>query len=177
AYSDRLRGTTYQDSLCLVISLKQPLTKYYWLNINDRTLPFLAVIEHTNLIEAKRYGGQHIVYLSTYVGRDSELLGMSESELFSMYVPHLKRINAGFDESRVNSRWRFHGPNAQPVFTIGSGSRIAGHRTPVPGLYLANMAQIYPQDRGQNYSILLGETIAEMVGGDLLHADAPQYQV
>ncbi|MCH7578496.1 MAG: amine oxidase, partial [Chloroflexi bacterium] len=51
------------------------------------------------------------------------------------------------------------------------------HRTPVPGLYLANMSQIYPQDRGQNYSILLGETIAETVAADLARAQAAHYAV
>jgi hypothetical protein len=47
----------------------------------------------------------------------------------------------------------------------------------VPSLYLANMSQIYPQDRGQNYSILLGETIADTVAGDLERAQVAQYQV
>ena len=63
------------------------------------------------------------------------------------------------------------------MFTVGAGSRIPGHRTPVPGLYLANMSQIYPQDRGQNYSIVLGETIAETVAADLSRAAVAQYQV
>jgi hypothetical protein len=63
------------------------------------------------------------------------------------------------------------------VFTVGAGSRIPDQRTPVPGLYLANMSQIYPQDRGQNYSIVLGETIAETVAADLSRAAVAQYQV
>jgi hypothetical protein len=32
----------------------------------------------------------------------------------------------------------------------------------VPGLYLANMQQIYPEDRGQNYSIRMGNQVAAM---------------
>ncbi|MHB8685504.1 MAG: NAD(P)/FAD-dependent oxidoreductase, partial [Dehalococcoidia bacterium] len=40
------------------------------------------------------------------------------------------------------------------------------HRTPVEGLYLANMTQIYPEDRGQNYSIKMGEEVAQMVVED-----------
>ncbi len=42
----------------------------------------------------------------------------------------------------------------------------------MPGLYLANMSQIYPRDRGQNYSILPGEAIAETVAEDLARAQA-----
>jgi hypothetical protein len=39
------------------------------------------------------------------------------------------------------------------------------------------MSQIYPQDRGQNYSIVLGETIAETVAADLSGAGIARYQV
>jgi len=43
---------------------------------------------------------------------------------------------------------------------------LPDHRTPVPGLYLANMQQIYPEDRGQNYSIRMGEQIARLAIAD-----------
>jgi hypothetical protein len=37
-------------------------------------------------------------------------------------------------------------------------------------LYLATMSQIYPEDRGQNYSIRLGEEVAAMLAADLERA-------
>ncbi len=177
AYAAKLEGVPYQDALCLVLSLQRPLSNMYWLNINDRSIPFLAVIEHTNLIEPERYGGQHVVYVSNYLDKQSPLLQMDAGQLCELYLPHLRRINAAFDQSWINDRWLFHGPDAQPVFTVGAGARIPEHRTPVPGLYLANMSQIYPQDRGQNYSILLAETIAEIVAADLARAGVARYRV
>ena len=176
-YAARLEGVPYQDALCLVLALEQPLSDMYWLNVNDRSIPFLAIIEHTNLIQPERYGGQHVVYFSNYLDKDSPLLRMSLEEVLALYLPHIKRITPAFDESWIKGRWLFHGPDAQPVFTVGAGSRIPDHRTPVPGLYLANMSQIYPQDRGQNYSILLGETIADTVAADLVRARAPVYHM
>ena len=173
-YAAKLRSLAYQDALCLVLSLDRPLTDFYWLNVNDRSVPFLAVVEHTKLVEPARYGGRHIIYVANYLPGDASLLQLDADALFAHYVPHLKRINPAFQESWVSDHWRFRAPDAQPVFTIGAGSRIAEHRTPVPGLYLANMAQIYPQDRGQNYSILLGERVAAMVAGDLAAAQAPE---
>ena len=169
-YADKLRRLTYQDALCLVLSLDRPLSDFYWVNVNDSSVPFLAIVEHTKLAEPERYRGRHIAYLSSYLARDSSLLLLDANALFAHYLPHLKRINPAFDESWVSEHRRFHAADAQPVFTIGAGSRIAGHRTPVRGLYLANMAQIYPQDRGQNHSILLGEKVAAMVVADL-HAE------
>ena len=156
---------------------KEPLSDFYWLNVNDRSIPFVAVVEHTNLIESERYNGQHIVYISTYVSEGSELAQMNAEEVFSLYEPHLKQINPALDRSWVNNRWLFQAAEAQPVFTVGAGSRIPDHRTPVPGLYLANMAQIYPQDRGQNQSILLGEKIAAIVAADMSEAEVAEQQV
>ena len=176
-YSASLEGVPYQDALCLLLTLKRPLSGMYWLNVNDRSIPFLALVEHTNFIEPERYGGQHVLYVSNYLDKQSPLLRMSVDEICDLYFPHLKRINREFDESWVISRWLFHGADAQPVFTVGASARIPEHRTPVPGLYLANMSQIYPQDRGQNHSILLGEKIAEIVAADLSKAKVSQYQV
>ncbi len=176
-YGRKLEGIRYHDALCLVLSLRRPLTKFYWLNMNDQSAPFIAVVEHTNLIDRERYGGQHIVYVSSYLSRESPRLRMTTDEIFALYSPYLKRINPAFDESWVNQRWLFHGPDAQPVFTVGAASRVAEHQTPIAGLYLANMGQIYPQDRGQNYSILLGERVAGIVAADMAARAIPQYQV
>jgi protoporphyrinogen oxidase len=176
-YAERLEVVPYQDALCLVVTLRHRLSDTYWLNINDRSIPFLAVIEQTNFIEEERYGGRHVVYFSNYLDKESPLLKMSKEEILDLYLPHVTRINPEFDPSWIEESWLYHGPDAQPVFTVGAGARIPDHRTPVSGLYLANMSQIYPQDRGQNYSILLGETIVEKVLEDVQREAVAQYQV
>ena len=60
---------------------------------------------------------------------------------------------------------------AQPIITLNYSERIPDHRTPLSGLYLANTSQIYPEDRGTNYSVRLGNQIAEMVKNDLTNDD------
>ena len=37
---------------------------------------------------------------------------------------------------------------------------IPEHQTPISKLFLANTTQIYPEDRGTNYSIRMGREIA-----------------
>ena len=41
--------------------------------------------------------------------------------------------------------------------TVGYRERIPPLDTGVPGLLLANTTQIYPEDRGTNYSVRLGD--------------------
>ena len=165
-YAAKVRAVQYQSALCLVLALKRSLSPIYWMNISDRSIPFLALVEHTNFIDRSHYGGRHVVYLSNYLEEASPLLQMGVDEVCDLYFPHLKRINPQFSQDWVADRWLFPGPFAQPIIATNYSRSIPEHRTPVEGLYLANMSQIYPEDRGQNYSIRLGEQVAAMVAAD-----------
>ena len=59
----------------------------------------------------------------------------------------------GFDAGWVKQSWVFKAPYAQPVVTTEYRHHIPPHETPLRNVYLANMFQVYPQDRGQNYSV------------------------
>jgi protoporphyrinogen oxidase len=165
-YKRRVSAARWQWALCYVVSLKEQLSPIYWLNISDPGIPFIACIEHTNFIEPERYGGEHLVYLSNYLTPGHPYLDKSPEELDELYLPHLAKFNQRFERSWVKQRWVFKGPNAQPVIRRHYRDDLPDHRTPVHGLYLANMQQIYPEDRGQNYSIRMGEVVAGMAVAD-----------
>ncbi len=46
----------------------------YWLNI-AHDAPFGALIEHTNFVPKERYGGDHLLYVASYVQDESEASG------------------------------------------------------------------------------------------------------
>lgn len=165
-YAAPLRNVQYQWATCLVLALKRSLSPIYWLNISDPEVPFVGAIEHTNYIEATQYGGLNILYLSNYVEADSPVVGMSIDEISDHYLPHLTKINPEFSRDWIIDRWLFKDAAGQPVITTNYSASIPDHRTPVPGLYLANTTQIYPEDRGLNYSVRLGDKIAALVAGD-----------
>ena len=165
-YERRLTSVQWQSALCLILSLRQSLSRIYWMNISDPEIPFIAAIEHTNFIEREHYGGHHLLYLSNYLEPSSPLLEMDIDELCNLYLPHLRKLNPDFSPDWIEDRWLFRGSAAQPIITTHYSQKIPDHRAPIPGLYLANMAQIYPEDRGQNYSIQMGEQVAEMAAGD-----------
>ena len=165
-YERRIKAARWQWALCYVIALKEPLAPIYWLNISDPGVPFIALIEHTNFIEPERYGGMHLVYLSNYLTPNHPWFSLSDEELDELYLPHLTRFNPRFSRDWIQERWVFKGPNAQPVIRRHYRDDMPDHRTPVPGLYLANMQQIYPEDRGQNYSIRMGNQVAAMAAED-----------
>jgi protoporphyrinogen oxidase len=155
-YLRRVRASEYHTAVCLVLELARPITPYYWTNVIDPELPFCGLVEHTNFIEPERYGGRLFAYVANYVAADDQLLGLDADELLSAYEPGLRRINPDFSRDWVKQRWLHREPHAQPIVTIGYRDRMPALDTGIPGLVLANTTQIYPEDRGTNYSVRLG---------------------
>jgi protoporphyrinogen oxidase len=155
-YLELVRGTEYQAALCLVLELDRRFGRFYWLNVADRELPFIGLIEHTNFVEPERYGGRRFLYVANYLEQDDPLLALSPDELLAEYTPGLRAVNPDFSSDWVRRSWLFREPAAQPIVPAGYAHRIPPLHTPVPGLVLANTTQIYPEDRGTNYSVRLG---------------------
>ncbi len=166
-YERRLTGVTYMAAVLVILVLRRPLTDVYWLNVADRSIPFVGVIEHTNMIDRSIYGGRHIVYLSNYLTVDHPLYSMDRRELLAEYLPHLRKVNPDFDESWIEESHHHRVGAAQPIIGTRYSERIPSHRTPFERLYLANTTQIYPEDRGTNYSVRMGREVARMMLGDL----------
>ncbi|MGH2395245.1 MAG: FAD-dependent oxidoreductase, partial [Candidatus Limnocylindria bacterium] len=97
---------------CLILALDRPLTSVYWLNVNDPGFPFMALVEHTNYMPAADYGGRHLVYLGNYRPMDDPLMSASRDEILDEFLPHLARINPGFDRSWLTDAWSFAAPFA-----------------------------------------------------------------
>jgi protoporphyrinogen oxidase len=166
-YLDKLQGVTYLSAVLVVLVLKEPLSHLYWLNIADSSIPFVGLIEHTNYIDPSHYDGKHILYISNYLGEDSPLFHMKDSDLLAEYIPHLKKVNPRFDPSWIEE-WYYHKVvAAQPIAGTHYSRQMPDHRTPVKNLYLANTTQIYPEDRGTNYSVRMGKRLAGMMMEDL----------
>ena len=166
-YLAKLANARYMGAVLLILIMDRPLSHVYWLNVADRSIPFVAVVEHTNLISPAHYGGKHIVYLSNYLSADSPMYKMDRQELLEAYTPHLKKINPEFDTSWIEESYHHRVDAAQPIVGVNYSSQMPDHRTPIKGLYLANTTQVYPEDRGTNYSVRMGNLVADMVMEDL----------
>jgi protoporphyrinogen oxidase len=169
-YLAGLAGLPYMGAAVMALALEQRLMdKVYWLSLDKREFPFLACVEHTNFVDRAHYGGDHVVYLGDYVDTHHAYLSMSEGELQDAWLPALARINPRFERAWVKRAWLSRTSYAQPVVPLGFSARIPALETPIPGLYLACMSQVYPWDRGTNYAVEIGRRAARRViaaGGD-----------
>jgi protoporphyrinogen oxidase len=162
-YIGRLRSIEYHAALCVLLEVDRRVSDFYWTNVADPAIPFIGLIEQTNLIEAERYGGRRFMHIANYVAHDDRLLALSLDELLDEYMPGLRAMSPGFSRDWIVNAWIFREPAAQPVVTVGYRDRIPPLQTGVPGLVLANTTQIYPEDRGTNYAVREGGEAAAAV--------------
>ena len=174
-YVALMRRIRYLANICVVLELDRSLSDIYWLNVNDPSFPFVAVIEHTNFEPASTYAGRHIVYLSKYLPATDAIYGMPDADVVAFTLEHLRRMFPDLADERVLAAHVWRARYAQPVVECGYRRLIPDRQTPLSNLLLATMAQIYPQDRGTNYAIQQGREAARdfaaMLNGETTRND------
>jgi protoporphyrinogen oxidase len=149
---------------CVILSLDRQVTDSYWINPVDPGYPFTSLVEHTNYRSTSEYGGRHLIYMGNYRPMSDPIFTMSKEELLAEFLPHIKGLNPDFEPSWVQESWLFQAPYAQPIVTTDYREHIPPLHTPLPNLWVANMFQVYPHDRGQNYSFELVERLLREIG-------------
>ena len=163
----RLRAVEYLANVCVVLELDRSLSDTYWLNVNDPGFPFVGVIEHTNFEPASTYGGRHIVYLSKYLPESAALFRMADDAVLEYCVPFLQRMFPAFERSWVHAHHVWRARHSQPIVAKQYSRLIPAAETPIGGLSICTMAQVYPEDRGTNYAIRDGRRIGAQVAASL----------
>ena len=162
-YRKKLSSAKYLGASVFILSLKKQFSPYYWMNIIDKNIPFLGLIEHTNLVDKEIYNGNHLMYVTNYLPHTSEIFKMDKKELLSIYIEALKKINPNFNESWIKSYHYNSLSAAQPVIPINYSLKIPKIKSPIENLYIGNTTQIYPEDRGTNYSVKIAGEIVSLI--------------
>lgn len=161
-YLQRLSKIEYLHALTLIIETDKPIfEKTYWLNVSTPKIPIMGIVQHTNFIDKKNYGGKNLAYLGWYLKREDRLIKMDDRELIDYVLPYLKKIsNTGF---RVSKYYAFRAPFAQPIFDKNFVKNKPDFVTPTKNFFIANLDMTYPFDRGTNYAVKLGKQVAELI--------------
>lgn len=174
AYKAQLRSIPYLGAICLIFATDQDIGDQYWLNVNQADAPFLVFINHTRFIPRERYNGKHVYYIGSYQSMDSHLFNASTDEIKTKWYDYLHGIYPAFDRASIVEEHLFKLRDAQHVVEPGYPERKPDYQTPISGLYLANFAQIFPEDRGTNYAVREGRQIAQLLERDMKLAPTPR---
>jgi protoporphyrinogen oxidase len=172
-YVASLRQIRYLANICIVLELDRSLSDTYWLNVNDPGFPFVGVIEHTNFEPPESYTGRRLVYLSRYLPETDELYRMEDENVVRYCLTHLQRMFPALTPEWVLAAHVWRARYSQPIVVRRYGSLIPGIETPLTGLFLSSMAQVYPEDRGTNYAIREGRRAARHIAETLTLVPQP----
>ena len=174
-YLGQLARLKSMGAAVLTLALRQPLMRdTYWLNLPAKSpdkrqndVPFLALVEHTNYIDKKHYGGDHIIYCGDYVTPDHPYLTMPKEELERLFTAVFPQFNPNFRPDWIRQSWLFRASYAQPVPELNHSRHIPALQTPMPNLYFASMSQVYPWDRGTNFAVEIGRRVAQLMASSV----------
>ena len=160
---EKIKKVKYTSARTMVLTCNKSFSPFYWLNVGDNDIPFGGIIEHTNFINKLNYKNNHIIYISNYMTEDNKLYHVSENELLKEYIKYLTQINKDFTIDNVQEYHVYNEKYAQPIIECNYSEYIMKDRLKNEKIYLVTMPQIYPEDRGMNYAIKMGNSVANEI--------------
>ena len=157
----------FQGAVCAVVTMDRTLMDTYWLNIADEA-PFGALIEHTNFVPPERYGGQHLLYVASYVqSSDDWRWQAGDDTLEERWLDGIEELFPSFSREHVESVRISRNPRAAPVYERGYLETVIPYdlRGSVgDGMYYAGMASRgqYPE-RSLNGGVVAGFECADRI--------------
>ncbi|MBU1625837.1 FAD-dependent oxidoreductase [bacterium] len=167
----------YQSIKNVIFILKKPFSRFFWINISDRKVPFPGIIEMTNLIPRENFASKSMIFLPNYLVKSNSLFNLKDEDLHKRYISALIDIKGDndFKEENILERYTFCDEYADPYYTLNYSSIMPKYETPLKGLFLFNTSQIYPTTRNVNSSLEMGEVAADHVERYLDSANKVHY--
>ncbi|USZ67548.1 NAD(P)/FAD-dependent oxidoreductase [Halorussus salilacus] len=159
----------FQGAVCALVTMDEALTDTYWLNVGHDA-PFGALIEHTNYVPPENYGGDHLLYIASYIqDYEEDLWQMDEDEVRDLWLGHVEEMFPDWDRSHVEEFRLAKNPRAAPIYERGYLDTVIPYdlgEDIADGIYYAGMASRaqYPE-RSLNGGIVAGFECADRIAG------------
>jgi len=150
--------------VCVLLKLKRPFSRNFWMNINDRRIEIPGLIEYTNL---NPLDGSTILYAPFYMPQTHPKYRRDAQAFIDETIAALKTIRPDFSADDVIASTASRYDYAQTVCTPGFFERLPPMQSAIRGLFLADTSHYYPEDRSISESLRLGTRLAELTGAAL----------
>jgi protoporphyrinogen oxidase len=148
--------------VCALLRLKHPVTPVFWVNANDRRVPFAGMIEYTHLNPLPDLGGDRILYIPQYLAVSDARFAQDDETVISGYADALALIQPAFERSWIRQAFVFRERFAQPVCLTDYRSTTPAIATPITNLFLTDSCQLHPHDRSISGALGLGRNAARL---------------
>lgn len=145
--------------VCVLLKLKRPITKHFWLNVNDARIDIPGLVEFSNL----RPVGGTVVYVPYYMPQTHPKFQRDDDAFVAEAFSYLKLINPSLSDGDLLASRVGRLKYAQPVCEPGFLAKIPPIETEIAGLQIADTCYYYPEDRGISESVRYGKMMAAAV--------------
>jgi protoporphyrinogen oxidase len=150
--------------VCVLLKLRRPFTRNFWMNINDRRIEIPGLIEYSNL---NPLDGSAIVYAPYYMPQSHPKYRRDFQVFIDETLSYMRLIRPDFDPAKdllaaTASRYEF----AQTVCSPGFYAALPPMQSKVRGLFMADTSHYYPEDRSISESMRIGSQLASMAMAD-----------
>ena len=141
--------------VCVIVKLKQPVSKYFWVNVNDRDMDIPGFVEYSNLMPLDN----SIVYIPFYMPQNLKKFKDKDDVFIRKVKSYLMQINPklssdDFIDLHV-SRYLYSQPVCPPKFL----SKLPTIDCGIHGLKVADTSYYYPEDRGISESFKFAKNV------------------
>jgi len=145
--------------VCVLLKLKRPFSRNFWMNINDPRIEIPGLIEYSNL---NPLDGSVILYAPFYMPRTHPKYRRDFGAFIEETLAALQAIRPDFDRRDVIATTASRYDYSQTVCTPGFYAKLPAMRSQVAGLFLADTSHYYPEDRSISESLRLGAHLATL---------------
>ena len=145
--------------VCVLLKLAKPVTRHFWLNVNDAGIDIPGIVEFSNL----RRLPDTVVYVPYYMPQTHPKFTRSNEEFVAEAYGYLRKLNPALQEQDLKASQVGRLRYAQPVCPPGFLAKIPKVQTEIAGLQIADTCFYYPEDRGISESVRYGKLMAQAV--------------
>lgn len=145
--------------VCVLLKLRKPVTKHFWLNISDAGIDIPGIVEFSNL----RHLPETVVYVPYYMPQTHPKFGRSSETFVAEAFGYLQRLNPALQAGDLLASQVGRLNYAQPVCEPGFLAKIPKVQTEIGGLQIADTCFYYPEDRGISESVRYGRLMAQAI--------------
>jgi protoporphyrinogen oxidase len=145
--------------VCVLLKLAKPVTKHFWLNINDPLIDIPGIVEFSNL----RYLPDAVVYVPYYMPQSNPKFNRASDAFVTEAFGYLCKLNPALEPGDLKASHVGRLRYAQPVCEPGFLAKIPKVQTAIAGLQIADTCFYYPEDRGISESVRYGALMARAI--------------
>lgn len=145
--------------VCVAMKLARPITRHFWVNVNDPAIAIPGMVEFSNL----RRLPETVVYVPYYMPQTHPKFGRPSEAFVAEAFGYLRKLNPALGPGDLKASHVGRLRHAQPVCEPGFLAKIPKVQTEIAGLQIADTCFYYPEDRGISESVRYGALLAQGV--------------